>query len=129
MGYNAGKDQEQYLRGANDYSHARLAKQMIGEKRAAKAGAPSGATTVDPLAEAAASETQRPGDVPESGPEVPTEGAEPLGEPGAEGKIAVEVTPDELAMLEQLRASKGAAGDAPPGDMPMPSRGAKIPRM
>ncbi len=104
MAYDMSADHADFLGGANDFSHARLAKKLMDGKRAAKAGPPA------------------PEGAPESGEGLALggdvdEAAEGIVPEGGEGgdKIPVEVTPEELAMLEKLRASK-AAPEAPPMD-------------
>ncbi len=107
MAYDIGKDNEDFLHGANDFAHARMAKKLVDAKKAAKAGG-----GMPPEAPVEAGEPD--------GDELPAEGdAPPLAEPpveaepGAGEKIPVEVTPEELAMLEQLRASKAPGMEAP----------------
>ncbi len=111
MAYDMSADHAEFLGGANDFSHARLAKKLMEGKRAAKAGPPAemppeeGAEGAPEGGEGLA----LGGDVDEAAEAIVPEGGE-----GGE-KIPVEVTPEELAMLEQLRASK-AAPEAPPMD-------------
>ncbi len=107
MAYDMKQDYGEYMGEANDYAHARLAKKMIDQKRKGPAAAPAGepdgdedmAPEVAEVAEAAE------GDAPPADTEADPEG----------GKIPVEVTPEELAMLEEMRAAKaGGAPEAPP---------------
>ncbi len=118
MAYDMGKDHEDFLKGANDFGHARLAKGLMDKKRAAKA---AGATAPPPGGDAPPEAPMEGEPSPEMAPEpggeeMPAEGAPP---PDAKGKIPIEVTPEELALLEKLRASK--AGGEPDGDEGMSS--------
>ncbi len=122
MAYDMGKDHEDFLKGANDFGHARLAKGLMDKKRAAKAAGamspPPGDAPPEVPDAAGALGGEPPAEMaPEpGGEEMPAEGAPP---PDAEGKIPIEVTPEELALLEKLRASK--AGGEPDGDEGMSS--------
>ncbi len=114
MAYDMKKDYESYMGGANDFAHARMAKKLVDQKRAARDAPPpmeGGGDTGGDMAAEEQGETTAPeagmGDMPPSEPD----GDEAM---GGGDKIPVEVTAEELAMLEKMRAAKGGMGDSAP---------------
>ncbi len=99
MPYDIGKDHEDFLHGANDFAHARMAKKLVDAKKAAKAGGDMPPEAPIEAGEPDGDEMPPEGDAPpmDAPPEMP-----PEGEPGA-----------ELALLEKLRASKAPGMEAP----------------
>lgn len=104
MAYDIGKDKQHFLGSVRDFGHQRLAKQMVDAKRQAKAAPPAAAMEDAEGAEMAGAEME--GDLA-------AEGGELLAEAGAEDApeggelIPVEVSPEELEILQKLRAARG----------------------
>jgi hypothetical protein len=106
MEYDPKADYAEYMGGASDYANARTAKKLIDAKRAAKEQGGQGAHDADVLGEAG--ETPMDDGAPAADAAIESEEGAPVAGGEGGGKIPVEVTPEELAMLERMRAGQGA---------------------
>lgn len=103
-GYDVKADYAEYMGGANDFAHARMAKKLVDAKRAAKEQGGQDPHDADVLGEAG--ETPMDDGAPAADAAIESEEGAPPMMDGAGEKIPVEVTPEELAMLEEMRAAK-----------------------
>lgn len=98
------EDPDEFVRGAGDYGHARLAKKMIDEKMGA----------MKPHAEPDADDMGGPSDMDADNMPGGLSGEE-MAE--GEGLVPMELAPDEVALIEKLRAAKSGGSMSPPPDM------------
>lgn len=109
MAYDRNKHYEEYMGGAQDFAHARIAKNLVAKKKAALAGdesgmgASAGGDAGAPMADAAEMGESAAAEAAETPAEQSLEAAA-----GTEGheKLTVEVTPEEMAALEAMRSGK-----------------------
>jgi hypothetical protein len=118
MAYDPKKDYEEYTSGAQDFAHARLAKKLVDQKRQAKMG---GGMPMGPGPEgmgdaAGADEALMANGDEEASESVVDEMSESPAEQSLEAaagtemheKIPMELTPEEAAQIQAMRAGKMA---------------------
>lgn len=119
MPYDVKKDYEDYTSGAQDFAHARLAKKLVDRKRAEKAARAGGGMPMGPgpngMDDAGGADGALMADGDEEASEsVVDEMSESPAEQSLEAaagtemheKIPMELTPEEVAQIQAMRAGK-----------------------
>lgn len=108
MPYDQKKDYEEYMSGAGDFAHARLAKKLIDQKREAKkARAMGGGAPMEDMESAAmgAGDEEASETVADEMSESPVDqDLEAASGTEMHEKMTIEVTPEEFAKLKAMRS-------------------------